>query len=260
MLPAFVITLREGLEAFLIVAISLAYLRKSGRRQLIPAVHWGIGISILLSIGAAILFQRASNQALWEGVLALVAAVLVGSLIVHMWRHARTIKSDIEGSLANSAAQVGPRAMLGVFLFTLLMITREGMETALLMGTLLSQVGLSSIALGALGGTVCAAFIAWLWSRYGHRVNLGLFFQVTAVFLAVFVVQLVIYGFHELTEANLFPGSEPLHWATEPYGPDGIYGQYLTYALVVLPVAWLAVSSFLGPRRPQQPPRVQAAR
>ena len=63
--------------------------------------------------------------------------------------------------------------------------------------------------------------MAWLWSRYGHRVNLALFFQVTAVFLAVFVVQLLIYGFHELTEANLFPYSEPLHWATEPYGPDG---------------------------------------
>jgi high-affinity iron transporter len=147
--------------------------------------------------------------------------------------------------------------MLGVFLFTLLMITREGMETALLMGTLLSQVGLSSIALGAFGGTVCAAFVAWLWSRYGHRVNLGLFFQVTAVFLAVFVVQLAIYGFHELTEANLFPGSEPLHWATEPYGPDGIYGQYLSYMLVVLPVLWLAAASFFGPKRPAQPPRIE---
>jgi high-affinity iron transporter len=257
MLPAFVITLREGLEAFLIVAISLAYLRKSGRQQLIPAVHWGIVVSVLVSIGAAILFERASNQALWEGVLALVAAGLVGSLIVHMWRHARRIKSEIEGRLAASTAQVGTKAMLGVFFFTLLMITREGMETALLMGTLLSLVGLSSIALGALGGTVCAACVAWLWSRYGHRVNLGLFFQVTAVFLAVFVVQLVIYGFHELTEANLFPGSEPLHWATEPYGPDGIYGQYLSYALVVLPVLWLAVSSLLGPKRPAQPPRIE---
>ena len=133
-----------------------------------------------------------------------------------------------------------------MFLFTLLMITREGMETALLMGTLLSQVGAVDIIVGAFGGTLCAAFVAWLWSRYGHRVNLGLFFQVTAVFLAVFVVQLVIYGFHELTEANLFPGSEPLHWATEPYGPDGIYGQDLSYALVVLPVVWLALSSFLG--------------
>ena len=53
------------------------------------------------------------------------------------------------------------------------------------------------------------------------RVNLGLFFQVTAIFLLVFVAQLLIYGFHELTEANLFPNSEALHWATEPYGPDG---------------------------------------
>src|SRR5678815_1158232 len=84
MLQAFVITLREGLEAFLIVAISLAYLRKSGRRELIPAVHWGIGLAILLSIGAAYLFQQAANQALWEGLLALAAAVSVASLTVHM--------------------------------------------------------------------------------------------------------------------------------------------------------------------------------
>jgi len=84
MLAAFVITLREGLEAFLIVAISLAYLRKSGQHQLVPAVHWGIGVALLLSVAAAALFQRASNQALWEGILALTAAVLVASLIVHM--------------------------------------------------------------------------------------------------------------------------------------------------------------------------------
>ena len=259
MLAAFVITLREGLEAFLIVAISLAYLRKSGQYQLVPAVHWGIGVSLLVSVAAAVLFQRASNQALWEGVLALTAAVLVASLIVHMWRHAKRLKAQIEGSLAASAAKAGAKALLGVFLFTLLMITREGMETALLMGTLFSQVGLSSIAVGAIGGTVCAAAVAWLWSRYGHRVNLALFFQVTAVFLAVFVVQLLIYGFHELTEANLFPYSEPLHWATEPYGPDGIYGQYLSYGLVALPVAWLALSAFFGPKRPVTHRMQQAA-
>ena len=70
----------------------------------------------------------------------------------------------------------------------------------------------------------------------------------TAVFLLVFVVQLLIYGFHELTEANIFPYSEPLHWATEPYGPDGRYGRYLTYLLVMLPLAWLGISS-LVPRR-----------
>ena len=182
MFQAFGITLREGLEAFLIVAISLAYLRKTGRQQLTSAVHWGIGVSVLVSIGAAMLFQRANNQALWEGVLALTAAVLV------------------------------------------------------------------------------ASFVAWLWSRYGYRVNLALFFQVTAVFLAVFVVQLFIYGFHELTEANLFPYSEPLHWATEPYGPDGRYGQYLTYLLVLLPMGWLAFAMLFGPKRPVQEMRQQAAR
>lgn len=250
MLQAFVITLREGLEAFLIVAISLAYLRKSGRRELIPAVHWGIGVSVVLSIAAAWLFQRASNQALWEGILALVAAVLVASLIVHMWRHAKRLKREIEGKLQASTLKTGASAFAGVFLFTLLMISREGMETALLMGTLLFQIRAADIVLGAAAGTVCAASVAWLWSKYGHRVNLALFFQVTAVFLMVFVVQLLIYGFHELTEANIFPYSEPLHWATEPYGPDGRYGQYLTYFLVLLPMAWLAGAALLAGRKP----------
>ena len=249
MLQAFVITLREGLEAFLIVAISLAYLRKTGRHQLVPAVHWAIGVSVLVSIGAAMLFQRANNQALWEGVLALTAAALVATLIVHMWRHAKRLKKEIEARLESSAMQTGVKAMAGVFLFTLVMITREGMETALLMGTLIFQTSAFDIITGAAAGTGAAAFVAWLWSRYGHRVNLALFFQVTAVFLAVFVVQLLIYGFHELTEANIFPYSEPLHWATEPYGPDGRYGQYLTYMLVLLPMGWLAFAALVGPKK-----------
>jgi high-affinity iron transporter len=250
MFPAFVITLREGLEAFLIVAISLAYLRKSGRHDLVPAVQWGIGLSILLSISAAYFFQRARNQALWEGLLALAAAVSVASLTVHMWRTAKRIKRDIEGRLAHVAISTGRRAFLGVFAFTLLMISREGMETALLMGTLMFQDGMQSMSLitGAVGGTLAAAFVAWLWSRYGHRVNLGLFFQVTAVFLLVFVVQLLIYGFHELTEANVLPYSESLHWATEPYGPDGRYGKYLSYLLVMMPLGWLAISSMMSRR------------
>ena len=260
MFQAFVITLREGLEAFLIVAISIAYLRKTGRPQLIPAIHWGIVVSVAVSIGAAMLFQRASNQALWEGVLALTAAVLVASLIVHMWRHAKRLKREIEAHLERSAARVGASALAGIFLFTLLMITREGMETAMLMGTLLFQIGAADVIAGAAAGTVCAAIVAWLWSRYGHRVNLALFFQVTAVFLSVFVVQLLIYGFHELTEANLFPYSEPLHWATEPYGPDGRYGQYLSYLLVLLPVAWLLVAGVRGGKRTAAPVQQPAVR
>jgi high-affinity iron transporter len=257
MLQAFVITLREGLEAFLIVAISLAYLKKTQRRELLPAVHWGIAASIVLSIGAGLLLARARNQALWEGLLGITAALLVASLTVHMWRAGRYMKRDIEGRLAaESSDKTAGAAFLGVFMFTLLMITREGMETAMLVNALLFSAGAFDIIGGALGGTIVAAFIAWLWSRYGHRVNLARFFQVTAIFLLVFVVQLLIYGFHELTEANVFPNSQPLHDATEAYGPDGIYGQYLTYLLVLLPLLWLAISSLV---RRDQPHRSQAA-
>lgn len=246
MMTAFVITLREGLEAFLIVAISLAYLKKTGRSALLPAVHWGIGVSILLSVAAGVLLAQANNQALWEGVLALTAAVLVASLTMHMWRAGKRMKKEIEGRLETSSAKVGRAAFLGVFGFTLLMITREGMETALLMNSLLFQVKSMQIVSGAAAGTVAAAFVAWLWSRYGYRVNLSRFFQVTALFLLIFVVQLLIYGFHELTEANIFPNSQPWHEATEPFGPDGIYGQYLTYLLVALPLAWLAITGLLA--------------
>ena len=246
MLQAFVITLREGLEAFLIVAISLAYLRKTDRRALVPAVHWGIAVSVIVSTVAGLLLARARNQSLWEGILAIAAAALVASLTVHMWRAGRHMKREIEGRLAASSDRTGAAAFWGVFGFTVLMITREGMETAMLMDALLFQVRATTVVMGAVGGTLIAAGIALLWSRYGHRVNLARFFQVTAVFLFVFVFQLLIYGFHELTEANVFPNSQRLHWATEPYGPDGVYGHYLTYMLVALPLAWLVLSSVFG--------------
>ena len=256
MLQAFVITLREGLEAFLIVAISLAYLKKTGRAGLLPAVHWGIATSIAVSIGAGLLLSRARNQALWEGVLALVAAVSVATLIVHMWRTGKRMRRDIEGRLERSALRTGTAAFVGIFTFTVLMITREGMETALLMNALLFNVRSAELIAGAVGGTLVAAFVAFLWSRYGHRVNLARFFQVTAVFLAVFVVQLLIYGFHELTEANVgIPNAHWWHWKTEPFGPDGIYGQYLSYALVALPMTWLAVTALIKrPRRGEPQP------
>jgi high-affinity iron transporter len=160
-----------------------------------------------------------------------------------MWRTAKHLKGDIEQHLSDAARNHGRGALVGVFLFTLFMITREGMETALLMNVLFRQIQSVPLIVGAIAGILTALGVAWLWSRYGHRVNLALFFQVSAVFLLVFVAQLLIYGFHELTEANVLPYSEPLHWATEPYGPDGRYGQYLTYLLVAMPLAWLAYAS-----------------
>jgi high-affinity iron transporter len=178
MVQAFVITLREGLEAFLIVAISLAYLRRTGRAPLARAVHWGIVASVLVSIVAGVLFQRAANQALWEGVLAIAAAVLVGSLIVHVWRAAKTLEGDIERRLEASAMKPARRAFIGVFLFTLLMITREGMETVLILNAVLFQVRSGVVFAGAAGGLLAAASVAWLgataWNRRGSRERTGI--------------------------------------------------------------------------------------
>ncbi|HXD73552.1 MAG TPA: FTR1 family protein [Vicinamibacterales bacterium] len=238
MLQAFVITLREGLEAFLIVAISLAYLRKSGRGELSRAVNWGIVVAVAASsIGGYALFH-AANQEWLEGPLALIAALSVLTLTVHMWRAGRQIKGEIEGHLKESAGKAGMAAFAGVFLFTLLMIGREGVETALL---LMQLHATPYLATGAAIGVLAAAAVAWVWSRYGHRLNLGLFFQTTAIFLFVFVVQLLISGVHETSEQGYLPFSAAIHDATEAWGPDSAFGHLLTYLLVILPLGWLIV-------------------
>jgi len=251
---ALVITLREGFEAFLIVAISLSYLKKSGRLTLARAVHYGVAIALTLSaIGGYLLFH-AANQEWLEGPLAMIAAVSVTWMIVHMWRAGRRMKGDIEGRLQSSTGRAGAAAFTGVLLFTVLMVSREGMETALL----LMQLRTSPLYLvgGALTGIVGAAGIASLWSRYGHRINLALFFQVTAIFLFVFVVQLVIAGAHEMSEQGYLPFSTIIHERTESWGPDSAFGHVLTYLLVILPAAWLALKA-LTSRQPVIQPKPQ---
>ena len=249
MLQAFVITLREGLEAFLIVAISLAYLRKSGRYELIPAVRWGIAVAIAVSATAGYLLYHAANQEWLDGPLAIVAAVSVAWLTVHMWLASRRMKGEIEGRLRSSSLRAGWGAFAGVFLFTLLMVSREGMETALLLLQLRETLYLAA---GASVGILGAASIAWLWSRFGHRVNLSVFFQVTAIFLFVFVIQLFIKGVHEMSEQQYLPYSELIHQRTEAWGPDSPFGHVLTYLLVMLPLGWLATTTLISKRVMEQ--------
>lgn len=263
MLQAFVITLREGLEGFLIVAVSLAYLRRSGREQLVPAVHWGVITALILSQVAAYILIQASNSEWLDGPLAILAAVSVTWMIVHMWRASRTIKGQIEQRLEATIGRAGWTAFAGVFLFTVLMVTREGMETALL---LLQIRQVMNLMIGALLGVGAAAAVAWLWSVYGRRVNLGLFFQVTAIFLLVFVVQLLIRGVHEMSEQGyLGPYSEIVHVKTESWGPESAVGHWLTYLTVLLPLGWLLIQALftkrpvLLPAGPTAPKAGQAA-
>jgi len=250
MLQALVITLREGLEAFLIVAISLSYLRRSGRAALTAAVHWGIAVAIAISALGGYLLYNAANQEWLEGPLAMVAAASVTWMVVHMWRTGRRMKSDIEVRLQSSSVRPGIAAFTGVFLFTLLMVSREGVETALL---LMQLRGALHLTLGAALGVAGAAAVAWLWSRYGRRVNLGLFFQATAIFLLVFVVQLVIQGFHEMAEQGFLPYSAIIHARTEAWGPDSVFGHVLTYLLAILPLGWVLLKAVVSKRSVFQP-------
>ncbi|MBI4485345.1 MAG: FTR1 family protein [Acidobacteria bacterium] len=254
MLQAFVITLREGLEAFLIVAISLSYLRQSGRLALTSAVHWGIAAAVGVSALGGYLLYHAANQETLDGPLALIAAGSVTWMVVHMWRAGRRMRGDIEGRLRSSSARAGRGAFLGVFLFTVLMVSREGMETALLLMQLRDTVNL---AVGALAGVLGASAVAWLWSRVGYRVNLSLFFQVTAIFLVVFVAQLVVRGLHEMAEQHYLPWSETIHISTEAWGPDSPFGHLLTYLLVILPLGWFSIKAAFSKapvlRRPAPP-------
>ena len=115
------------------------------------------------------------------------------------------------------------------------MITREGMETALLIATAFFQLKSMAVVAGLALGLVGAAVIGVLWTRLGKDVDLKTILNVSAVFLAIFLLQLVLYGVHELSEARLFPASQAIHDATEILGPDGVIGHLLAYALAVIP-------------------------
>jgi high-affinity iron transporter len=246
MLQALIIVFREGFEAFLTVAIIFAYLKKTGRNALRPAVWAGIAAAVVASVALGYVLQSI-NQPLWEGILALVAALLVASFVIHIWRVAPQMKRDMEAKLEERAS--GTWAWVGIFGFTLLMITREGMETALM----LIQVRQGRFWLGCGLGLAAAAAMSWLWAHYGHRINIKRFFQVTGLFLLLFTVQILFYAIHEFSEAEILPNSEAIHLATEPYSADGRYSMYVLGGILAICAVWLAVTTLLDRTRQRGP-------
>jgi high-affinity iron transporter len=251
MLSSFVIVLREGFEAFLIVAITLAYLRKAGRAHLAPAVYWAIAASVLASAGLGWVLMQGANLPLWEGIMGLVAIPFIIGLVVHMWRVGPRLKENMEEKLGEASSRTSRwAAFLGVFAFTLLMVSREGMETALM----LFQVQSAQMVQGALLGLAAAGLMAWAWAHYGHRVNLRRFFQVTGIFLLLFTAQIAIYALHELSEAGLVVNDAVMafHMATEPYSPYGNYGKWFPLLMVGIPALWLLSAAFKDRLRPAE--------
>jgi high-affinity iron transporter len=236
MLQAFIVVFREGFESFLIVGIILAYLQRIGQTRLVPAMYWGIGASLIASAGLGYMLSRGVNEALWEGLFGIATILLVGSLVVHMWKAGAHMKRDMESKLRRISSRSSKRlAMAGVFLFTLVMITKEGMETVLMLFQIHDPKLVSGVVLGVLG----AIAISWAWVNFGHLINVKRFFQVTSIFLLLFMVQIGIYSFHELCEAGVLPNSAYWHEATEPFSPTGIYGSWFSIIAIGTCAAWL---------------------
>lgn len=274
MLNSFIIVMREGFESFLLVAVILAYLRKSGQKWLTTPVYLAIALALAASAGLAYLLnagvddgvvrnmfgesiggyisQFFANEALREAVLGAIAVVMVGTLVIHMWRTGPKIQQRMRERLsAVSTKSSRVAAVFGVFLFTFLMITREGMETALM----LMQVKHSNVINGALLGLLAAILFAWGWARFGHLINVKRFFQVTGIFLLLFMVQVGIYSFHEFAEAGLLPNSDFLHEATEKFSPDGLYGKWFSAIMIGICALWLLVA-WLKDRRASSHPQI----
>lgn len=246
MVPVLLISFREGLEAFLIISIALIYLSKTNRRELVPAVYSGVGVAILLSVALGMVLARlGALSPIWEGIMALVAAASVIYCTVHMMKMGRFMKREITEGL--DRADRSPRqAFMLVFLFSVFMVGREGVETATMIASLAQQAETSQMAIGGFIGVALAAALAAAWVRFGQRVNLTRFFQMTAIFMVVFALQLVFYAFHEFTEGGLLPGLDNAYWhiVTEPWAPEGEYGQWFSYSLGLLPLGWLVYAWF----------------
>jgi high-affinity iron transporter len=215
MLQAFIITLREGVEASLIIGIIFAYLSKIGRSDLKRTVFWALGAAIAASVAAAIVVARtAFNSDIIEGWVMLAAAGFVGSMVWFMQKAARSMKGEIEQKIAKLAGVgAGESArkevsQFGLFFFVFLLVLREGVETVLI----LSAVSLNSTELLSFTGTVLGIGVAVVFGvmfiRGSVKINLQRFFRVTTVILYFVMFQLVVSGFHELSENGVLPSSQ----------------------------------------------------
>jgi FTR1 family protein len=206
MIPTFVVTLREGVEAALVIAIAVSYVRRMGRLDLMPAIYRGLLTAVVASVIVAWGFSRLGGEPdAYEGWVLLISAAFVLSMVIWMNRHGAHMKTEIETGLQKGTSSGS--GSWGVFTFVFLMIFREGVETVLLLAALRLD---TSGVLGWLGGALgigCAVLFGVAFVRGTFRVNLKQFFRITTVILMVVVVQLTLTGLHELSESLILPSS-----------------------------------------------------
>ena len=254
MLQAFIITLREGVEAALIVGITLAYLAKIGRNDLRKSVYAALASAFAGSIAVAVVLSRLKwNQDIFEGWVMLVAAVFVVTMIVFMMKTGRQLKGQIENKIGLFARG---DAWIGLFLFVFLMVLREGVETVLI----LSAVTLNSNELMSFIGTVLGVAVAILFGvmfvKGSVKINLQKFFKVTTAILFLVAAQLVIAGLHELSEnVEWFPHSRREMAIIGPIVRNDLF-----FFITILVLAALMVLFEMKSRQPVELPPAGAAR
>lgn len=209
MLSAFLVAIREGVEAALVVGIILVYLARTSRGHLARFAWYGVAAAAALSLGVAVSLERwRISQDGFEGLMLLIASVFVVTMIVWMNRVARHLKKEIEQKVEIYAGRAGRAAGWGIFLFVFLMVLREGAELALILRAVeLSSEGLQTW-IGTIAGIAAAVAVGLFFFKGTLRVPLHRFFAVTSVILMLIAFQLALTGVHELSEARWLPSSK----------------------------------------------------
>ena len=240
MLATYLIGLREGLEAALIISILVAYLVRTDRRAALPWVWTGVALAVAMSVGVALLLNLTSSvlsdtaEKLFAGIMSFVAVAMVTWMVFWMKSASRTIASDLRGTLDQAFAMgVGAVATMAF-----VSVAREGLETAVFFFSLTTSTGGGSRAIaGLVLGLATSAAIGWLLYRGAIRVNLSTFFRFTGLLLILVAAGVLTYGVHELQEVGVLPGEDNVAFDVAATIPaDSWYGSVLRGVLGFRPV------------------------
>jgi high-affinity iron transporter len=243
LLPTYLIGLREGLEATLVVSILVAFLVKADRKDRLPQVWAGVGAAVALSVGfgwllsytSTALLREYEHRELFEAITSILAVVFVTWMIFWMRRAARSIAGELRGKLAEALA-VGS---IAVAVMAFLAVVREGLETSLIFYSAVQGADVNGGPLYALlGGILTAVAIGWLMYATAVRINLTVFFTVTGVLLILVAAGILKYGVHDLQESGVLPGLNTLAYdISGVLDPSAWYTALLTGMVNVTPTA-----------------------
>jgi len=218
LLSSYILSLREGLEAALILGIVLGALRQTHRLDLSPSVWLGAGSAALISLVTAILLTRLGlelkdpAEAIFEAITMLLAAAILTWMVFWMSQRARNLKRDLESGV-QKASQTGKWSLFGL---AFLAVLREGVELALFLTAAVFSSGTRQAVLGAFFGLGTSAFLGWFLFATTLRLDLKRFFQITGILLIFFAAGLVAHSFHALNELGWIPPVIEHIWNLNP--------------------------------------------